>query len=370
MEAAVEIVTRACKMARALQRRWCAGRADGGNAAAVAKEDASPVTVADFAVQSLVLGELHALFPDDVFIAEENSANLPRTALEAEVRRWVQQYERQPVSTDVRAAIDLGGDAGGHGGRVWVLDPVDGTKGFLRNQQFCIALALLERGQAQLGVLGCPNLPFQHEAQRIDSPYATSFAGEKCLTVVNGDDGCVFYAARGGGAFMRPVEGAAGMPPPAPRQVHVNQNTDPSWATLSESVERAHSSQDITGRVASILGVRQRLGVDSQCKYGMMARGEVCIFLRFPRIGYVENIWDHAAGYVVLREAGGTVSDAYGADLDFGRGRKLWNARGIVATNGRLHPAVLAAVQHVLAEEGKEQQQQQQQQQQQMGKAP
>eukprot|EP00166_Cyanidium_caldarium_P003938 ctg_390.g204 len=129
MEAAVEIVTRACKMARALQRRWCAGRTDGGNAAAVAKEDASPVTVADFAVQSLVLGELHALFPDDVFIAEEKSANLPQTALEAEVRRWVQQYERQPVSTGVRAAIDLGGYAGGHGGRTGVAGTRSGAAG-------------------------------------------------------------------------------------------------------------------------------------------------------------------------------------------------------------------------------------------------
>jgi 3'(2'), 5'-bisphosphate nucleotidase len=58
-------------------------------------------------------------------------------------------------------AINLGAYAGGPHGRHWTLDPVDGTKGFLRGGQYAICLALIEDGIVHLGVVGCPNLPVQ-----------------------------------------------------------------------------------------------------------------------------------------------------------------------------------------------------------------
>src|SRR5690606_7196762 len=64
-------------------------------------------------------------------------------------------------SVDADAVLDWialgGGD--GRSARYWTLDPIDGTKGFLRGDQYAIALALIERGEVVLGVLGCPNLP-------------------------------------------------------------------------------------------------------------------------------------------------------------------------------------------------------------------
>ena len=44
-------------------------------------------------------------------------------------------------------------------GRYWTLDPIDGTKGFLRGDQYAVALGLIDDGEVILGVLGCPNLP-------------------------------------------------------------------------------------------------------------------------------------------------------------------------------------------------------------------
>jgi 3'(2'), 5'-bisphosphate nucleotidase len=87
--------------------------------------------------------------------------------------------------------------------------------------------------------------------------------------------------------------------------------------------------------------------LDSQAKYGVVARGDAAIYLRIPspkQPDYREKIWDHAAGALIVEEAGGRVTDALGADLDFSRGRRLENNRGIVASNGYLHAAVLDAV--------------------------
>jgi 3'(2'), 5'-bisphosphate nucleotidase len=88
--------------------------------------------------------------------------------------------------------------------------------------------------------------------------------------------------------------------------------------------------------------------MDSQCKYAVVARGDAAIYLRLPtRQSYVETIWDHAAGSIIVQEAGGKVTDMAGEPLDFSLGRRLSNNRGIVVTNGELHDLVLGAVQQV-----------------------
>ena len=81
----------------------------------------------------------------------------------------------------------------------------------------------------------------------------------------------------------------------------------------------------------------------------MLARGEASIYLRLPtRKDYEEKIWDHAAGYMVVKEAGGKVTDCMGQELDFSLGRTLKNNTGIVGTNGKIHEEVIKAVKKVL----------------------
>lgn len=81
-------------------------------------------------------------------------------------------------------------------------------------------------------------------------------------------------------------------------------------------------------------------------KYGLVARGDASIYMRFPKPGYIENVWDHAAGVVIVEAAGGCVTDADGKRLDFSTGIKLRGNVGVVATNGALHGIVLEAVSH------------------------
>jgi len=295
------------------------------------KKDHSPVTVADFASQAVVCAHLAEAFPDDAIIAEEDAAEL-RHASQAAVRDTVVQW----VSTGMEQTVDTGQaldwiDLGGRGAkrtgptptRCWTLDPIDGTKGFLRGQQYAIALALIEDGQVVLGVLGCPNLSF------------------------DGGTGVLLVAARGGGSEAMSLWDES---QPA-RSVLVNPQTDVRQARLCESVESAHSDHGHAAAITKLLGITtEPVRIDSQAKYATVARGEASIYLRLPtRADYREKIWDHAAGMMAVTQAGGCVTDIAGKPLDFTQGHTLAVNRGIVATNGPIHDAVVNAVQKVLA---------------------
>ncbi len=320
-EVAVSAVERASRLCRSVQDNLV-------SEASMDKKDKSPVTVADFGAQAVVTAALTGAFADLPLVGEEDAAEL-RDPANAELR---QRVEQSVVETDasietaaVLDLIDYGVHAGGPSGRHWTLDPIDGTKGFLRRDQYAVALGLIEDGEVVLGVLGCPNLPL-----RADEPDAAR--------------GCLFVAVKGEGAFMRPLDGGEEV------AIRVTDVTDTSKASFCESVESAHSSQSDSARVAEKLGIGvPPYRIDSQCKYAAVARGDASIYLRLPtKKGYEEKIWDHAAGSIVIREAGGRVTDVRGNDLDFSIGRTLRDNLGVIVTNGSVHDPVVAAVGEVL----------------------
>src|SRR5215475_898148 len=146
--AAVRAAARAC---RAVQDRLVRPEA-------LEKGDKSPVTVADFASQAIICAELEGALPDDAVVGEEDADALRHEAplLAAVVERVAEQ--RGSASAErVLAWIDRG-TAAANSERFWTLDPIDGTKGFLRREQYAIALALVRNGRVELGVLGCPEL--------------------------------------------------------------------------------------------------------------------------------------------------------------------------------------------------------------------
>ncbi len=318
---ALEAVLAACRACRLVQADLVGASLD--------KDDRSPVTVADFASQAVVALALGRAFPDLRIVGEEDATALRDAENAAITERVVVAVRRvDPAAGDanaVLAAIDRGGDPGGPRGRFWVLDPIDGTKGFLRHDQYAVALALVEDGRVVLGVLGCPSLP-----HRADAP--------------SGGQGCVFVAVRGQGAWSRTLDD------PAENRIHVDRTAKASEARFCESVEKGHSSHDTAARVAARLGITAPpYRMDSQCKYAAVARGDASIYLRLPtRRDYVEKAWDHAAGWAVISEAGGMVTDVRGAALDFSRGRRLERNEGVVATSGRIHGEVVDAVRKVL----------------------
>ncbi len=318
---AVEAALAASRVCAAVQQRLVAG-------ASLEKGDKSPVTVADYAAQAIVSHLLAQAFPGVPLVGEEDAAALRESANAALKDQVVASVRTVIPGLDeptVLGAIDRGTYGGGDAGRHWVLDPIDGTKGFLRLDQYAVALALIEDGEVVLGVLGCPNLPHAADAE-------------------GAERGCLFIGVRGQGATWRTLDD------PTEHGIAVDAVAETSAARFCESVESGHTAQGDSARVAEQLGItRPPFRIDSQCKYAAVARGDASIYLRLPtRKDYVEKIWDHAAGVAVVTEAGGTVTDVRGEPLDFSLGRGLANNKGVIVTNGRFHDEVVASVRGVL----------------------
>jgi 3'(2'), 5'-bisphosphate nucleotidase len=287
------------------------------------KGDKSPVTVADFASQAMIGRFLSQAFPDIPLVAEETSTALrvPDGAkLLAQVATYVGKIIKEATPESVCDWIDLGG--AGAGERFWVLDPIDGTKGFLRGDQYAVALALVEDGLPRIGVLGCPNLR------------------DASIPDMEGP-GSLVLAVRGQGTWATSLAEDADQW----RQLKVSARSDPSQARLLRSFEAGHTNVSQVDGLAHWLGVQvEPVRMDSQAKYAMLAAGggEAMIRLLSPdRLDYREKIWDQAAGAIILEEAGGRITDLSGTPLDFTQGRTLKNNRGVLATNGLLHEKIL-----------------------------
>lgn len=309
IEAAVAAVEAAAAMTSGAQGRLMAGDT-------LTKGDDSPVTVADFAAQAIVCRALVDRLGDVAVVGEETPDDLAdRPGLLAATAALA-----GGTPNEVVASIALGGAEASAGGRYWTLDPIDGTKGFLRGDQYAIALALIDDGEVVLGVLGCPNLP------NSDATHGALLVG------VNGV------------ATIRLLGSDLAVP------IHVDNPATVADARFCESVESGHSNQRQSAEIARRLGIiTEPYRIDSQCKYAAVARGDASIYLRLPtRADYVEKIWDHAAGKFLVECAGGVVTDVTGAPLDFGRGAQLAGNSGVVATSARFHDEVIVALQAVL----------------------
>lgn len=315
LETALESVRQAARVCRSIQTSV--------NPESLSKEDKSPVTVADYASQALVCRMLQQTFPNDPVIGEEGAADLRQPAGAAFLSRVVAECEAVGVAASplqICDWIDRGG-ASEYSPRFWTLDPIDGTKGFLRKEQYAVSLALIINGSIEIGVLGCPNMPV---------------TGSSTAT------GVLAWAVRGRGAWMQPLD----QPNADPVQIRVTSTSDPAELLFCESIESGHSSHDWSGLIASELGIhKEPIRMDSQCKYLAVARGDADLYLRLPtRKGYQEKIWDHAGGVLIVLEAGGQVSDIRGKDPDFGRGSTLADNAGMVVTNGKVHPQIVTAI--------------------------
>lgn len=318
----------------------------------LAKDDKSPVTKGDFGAQALIIQAIASNFPNDQIVAEEESTELRQdAALRREIWDLVKDIKLEDEASDkliggplpseeaMLDIIDQGKSPGGPTGRVWALDPIDGTKGFLRGGQYAVCLALIEDGDVKVGVIGCPNLPVD------DSVPLTADIGSQQT-----DDkgkGVLFSSVKGEGSVSRPLT-PGGLAPSKP--IEMRPVTSISEAVFCEGVEAAHSNQSDNAAVAQRLGITSpSVRLDSQAKYCSIARGAGDIYLRLPvRRDYQEKIWDHAAGDLIVREAGGQVTDIYGKRLDFSKGRTLAENSGVVAAPAELQNQVIDAVQAVL----------------------
>ena len=221
------------------------------------KADASPVTAADRAAEALILTRLAALYPGIQTVAEEAVA----------------------VDGAPERAEDW----------FWLIDPLDGTKGFVRGgEAFTVNIALMHAGYPVAGVVTAPATA---TTWRTDTP--------------------------GGGAFRRQYgeqqegEAHAGA---EWRPIKVRDRPQEGMALLSHSV-----TDEEAARLAARHGCTRWQGTDSSLKFCLIAEGR---FDAYPRSGPTSE-WDTAAGQAVLEAAGGRVLADDGQRLAYGKPKFL-----------------------------------------------
>jgi 3'(2'), 5'-bisphosphate nucleotidase len=230
------------------------------------KPDDSPVTQADRDANALIVAGLRAAFPSYGLLSEE--------------------------------APDDGSRVGRE--RVWMVDPLDGTKEFIRGRDgFAVMIGLLDGDAPVLGVVYQP-------------------IGER-----------LYFASAGSGAFLRSGAAAA-----APIRVSDVRDLDAIRMVASKS----NRTEEID-RVREELGISDELNIGSVgLKLGLIACGARDLYVNPAGRS---KLWDACGPEAILREAGGRLTDLSGAPLDY-RGAELGNLRGLIASNGVLHDAVVA----------------------------
>lgn len=225
------------------------------------KDDGTPVTPADLAIQAVVARELRHTFPTDVLVAEEDAANLPwdhpawlvaDTLARFHTREWLLNRVFPSNTT-----------------RTWVLDPIDGTAGFIRREGHAVGLALLSPVVPRIAALALP-------ADDV---------------VLLSDDGTPRFSTLG------------------PTATH----DDAVRWTLSGCNDAAFAEM-----LEKRWGASTRLCCGSLVKYAAVARGQAQRFVQM--VSDNPAVWDHAAGVAVVVAAGGRVTDENGMPIEVGVG--------------------------------------------------
>jgi 3'(2'), 5'-bisphosphate nucleotidase len=233
--------------------------------AAIPDAPVSISTHVDKASQDLILRLLHARFPDDALCAEES----------------IPGFEKAPKS----------------GPRAWVVDPIDGTRGFAKKVgQFSVMIGLLLNGKPVVGVVAEP------AQQRVT------------------------YARLGGGCWSH-TRDATAMRCRVSRRIPGEFVLVQSWAKTGQS----------TRPVEVLKPARVVETYSGGVKLAMVARGEVDVY---PNTYETFYDWDICAGHVLVTEAGGMVTDLVGGEIVY-QAPDFSQRKGLLATNGRGHADVV-----------------------------
>ena len=328
----------------------------------IEKEDLSPVTVADFAIQALLTATFKNAFPHDNFVGEEDASAMRDnpTLLDTvwELLSRVANDEESALLCKVPSTkeemcdlVDECGSTvpGGAGsGRTWVFDPIDGTKTYIRGELYAINIGLLIDGVQTLGVVGCPNMSMDVQAPLRNE--GVDKTGE----------GGILFAVRGEGAFARPMQGETHRVEPTRLPRHSPEKEAPDerirFVTCSTIVDSA-----LPG-IHDLISSKLEVGSPScdlvpwVLRWATLALnlGNTTVWV-YKRPDRRAKVWDHAGAMLLFEETGGKITDVQGKKIDLTAGRKLVANLGFVAARGEaLHARVLKTVQEVLKEQGRE----------------
>lgn len=297
-------------------------------AAANSKPDATPVTAADLALQAMLVRGLEERFGATPVVGEESTDVFRGDGgdeLRRRVHRLVGMARPDLSASTIDDAIDAG-CADGTSREQWIIDPIDGTRGYLRGLQYCVCLALVRDGRPVFGAAGCPRL---------------------------GDAGWTVGSVLGAGTWCWPGTDVAA----TPHRLDASRRCrDVGGRALvaCESPEASVRARSRLRRLGEQLGASLiARPMESQCKFVLVASGDADLAIRFASKDASRNrdmVWDYAGAVVFAQEAGASMTDCDGEELRFGRGRAIDRNRGILCASNWLHADAVAACRVVDAE--------------------
>ncbi|MFY0572766.1 inositol monophosphatase family protein [Archangium lansingense] len=311
----IDAVRLACELCRRLQ---------AAKTGVSRKSDSSPVTIADYGAQALICRAIARYFAEDGVIAEEAGEaflSLPPAEREQAVR-LVGKLLGEPV-TEEHFVRWLNHGRGVRADRVWVIDPIDGTEGFIQGRGYAVCVGSLVEGLPVDGIIGAPVSPL--------------------------DEGGTLFFTDAGKAWSETLEGSE------PRELHVSDRVDPPSIRVVESYIMGRRSREIADRVYGAAGfdARRIKRYDGMIKYALVAAGAADLFIRGPRDirKNPHKTWDHVAGTALVQAAGGRVSGLDGRQVDFSQGAELRGTLGLIASNGLIHERVVEAMTRAAGQE-------------------
>ncbi|KAI5386499.1 PAP-specific phosphatase HAL2-like [Lathyrus oleraceus] len=363
LDVAVRAVQMACSLSKKVRHALISK--PSSNDQVQSKDCSSPVAVAGWCVKAIVSCILSAYLggenisilaeDDDVHtLSNTNASELlePVVKIVNECLSEAPQFGfeavklKSPLGTsEVLEIISRCTSIRDPSGRFWTL-------GFVSGDQYAIGLSLIEDAEVVVGVLGSPNYPMRKDWFGYQKSYHRIISKLIPLTSETWNEGCVVYAKKGSGkAWIQPLIHHVNKKfvwPNHAKEVSVSCIDNLGLATLCQSVEKTDdSSHSFIDGLAHSVGLSNKpLRVYSMVKYAAIACGDAEAFMQFARSGHKEKIWDHAAGVIIIQEAGGTVTDIKGHSLDFSEGSYVEGIdRGIVACAGSiLHEKIIDAV--------------------------
>lgn len=329
----------------------------------VTKPDHSPVTVADLAIQTLLLAVLSSLSPAHAFIAEESSSELRASpALLTRVLSLVRLHGSQnPVCAGPTASLspasvltllDLAATPVSPPTPAttptWIIDPIDGTQAFLRGHHFAINLALVIGSTQTIAVVSLPLLSLELTVRG-----ATPLTDELLPSNPGRGTGIILFAVRSHGSFLLPLSNPSSTPIRLP---NLTPSTPLRCVTATPSkVASAHPAIHTavaTHLSATYPGVDLTGWVPRWCALAL-GLGDVCVWVYASRARF-GKVWDHAGAMLIFEEVGGVVTDVDGRGIEVGGGRRTMggNFGFVAAAGGELHARVLGVVREVMRGEG------------------
>ncbi|KAG2646103.1 hypothetical protein PVAP13_2KG486700 [Panicum virgatum] len=350
LAAAAAAVERACRLCVDVKRSLFSG-----GKSILEKNDQTPVTIADFEVQALV-----SLEEDSASLrssnTDDNSSDVLVESIFSGVADKVSNSSSLLTQDDVLRAIDRGGkDAvsfDSNPATYWVLDPIDGTKGFLRGDDalYVVGLALVVNGKVTIGVMGCPNWTNDTIHNEKDGSAAAC-----------NDRGILMVSHLGCGTWSRRLSSEIGQSTTAQdiwkrcfvdtcSVVHIARYCIPNsqtWDMIPLSVLFNSTTGESDPRNENeILLLSVFCG--SLCKYLTVASGRASVFVLRARPTTQIKSWDHAVGVICVQEAGGQISDWSGKPLDLAADltsrRIIYPSGGVLVTNGALHDKLVEMI--------------------------